>query len=138
VVRGESVQEVLKGILQQLAMSGLRGLFGNGGGLSGSIASIFDDVFGRASGGPVNAGQAYRVGETGPELFIPRGPGRIARAGSAQGAQAMNITVDLRGNITDAGLAVQLRQAAKAGAALAMVQGRRNLGSSLSDLRARK
>jgi len=39
----------------------------------------FLDGFGgaKALGGPVDAGQAYLVGEQGPELFVPRGAGRI-------------------------------------------------------------
>ena len=32
---------------------------------------------GRATGGPVNAGQPYMVGEKGPELFVPRNNGGI-------------------------------------------------------------
>ena len=32
---------------------------------------------GRATGGPVNAGRAYMVGERGPELFVPSSGGRI-------------------------------------------------------------
>lgn len=34
-------------------------------------------LFGRAAGGPVNAGQAYVVGEKGPELFLPGKDGTI-------------------------------------------------------------
>lgn len=37
-------------------------------------------IQGRASGGPVNAGQPYKVGETGTEMFIPRVSGRVANA----------------------------------------------------------
>jgi len=32
---------------------------------------------GKANGGPVAGGQAYMVGERGPELFVPKGPGQI-------------------------------------------------------------
>ena len=40
---------------------------------------------GRAHGGPVTGGRPYRVGERGPELFIPSQSGRIAPHGSSAG-----------------------------------------------------
>lgn len=40
---------------------------------------------GRATGGSVSAGQAYRVGEFGPEMFIPSGSGSIRPAGAGGG-----------------------------------------------------
>lgn len=51
----------------------------------------------RAAGGSVMGGQAYRVGEFGPELFVPSGSGSIrSDAGSGQ-----NVTINLNG-IVDA------------------------------------
>lgn len=56
--------------------SGLEGLFGGSlKGLGSSITSLF--LPGRAGGGSVAARQPYMVGERGPELFVPEGPGRI-------------------------------------------------------------
>ena len=62
---------------------------------------------GRASGGPVDAGLPYIVGEKGPELFVPSGYGRIMDAfstskallsntGGSMGSsgQAINITIN--------------------------------------------
>ena len=52
-------------------------------------------VIGRATGGPVAKGQAYMVGEEGPELFVPRVSGRIISNGQLQmgGSQIIqNIT----------------------------------------------
>lgn len=43
--------------------------------LASGIGAIFGG--GRASGGPVSAGMAYRVGEAGPEMFVPRRDGMI-------------------------------------------------------------
>jgi len=37
----------------------------------------------RAAGGPVMGGQAYRVGEFGPEMFVPSGSGSIRPAGGS-------------------------------------------------------
>jgi hypothetical protein len=42
-----------------------------------SLTGIFNSVAGRATGGSVMGGQAYRVGEFGSELFVPSGSGSI-------------------------------------------------------------
>jgi uncharacterized protein (UPF0147 family) len=65
--------------------------------LLGSFTGI---VPGRARGGPVSAGQAYVVGEEGPELFLPNVNGAIAPNGSG-GAQITNIfhLVDTESNL---------------------------------------
>ncbi len=64
---------------------------GGGGGLLGALgkaaASLFGGAPGRATGGPVTGGQAYMVGERGPELFVPTAAGRIAAAGGAPRGQ---------------------------------------------------
>jgi hypothetical protein len=49
----------------------------------------------RAAGGSVMGGQAYRVGEFGPELFVPSGSGSVRPdAGSGQ-----NVTINMNGII---------------------------------------
>ena len=71
---------------------------GSGGGLLSLGTSIATALFGapgRATGGPVSAGRAYRVGERGPELFVPTASGRIEAAGG--GARNIAITVNVRG-----------------------------------------
>lgn len=45
---------------------------------------------GRATGGTVQGGQPYRVGEFGPELFIPNGSGRIVPGGGG-GSTIINL-----------------------------------------------
>jgi tape measure domain-containing protein len=135
--RGGKVQDVLKGILQQLASSALRGLFGGDGGLSGSLDTIFSSIFGRASGGSVNAGQAYRVGETGPELFIPRSPGRVTRGG-AGGGGPMQITVDLRGTSGDKVIDEKVRAGAAAAFGLSQQYVKQNFGVLLSEHQMRR
>ena len=42
-----------------------------------SLTGIFNSVAGKAAGGSVMGGQAYRVGEFGSELFVPSGSGSI-------------------------------------------------------------
>jgi phage-related minor tail protein len=76
---------------------------GAGGGGSGNLLSLGTSIAmalfgapGRATGGPVSAGRAYRVGERGPELFVPTASGRIEAAGSG-GVRNIAITVNVRG-----------------------------------------
>lgn len=80
------------------------GLFsGASGGSSGSaLASLVGAISGlpgRATGGPVSPGQAYVVGERGPELFVPTSAGSIASNAGAGGAGArqVNVSVNLAG-----------------------------------------
>lgn len=72
--------------LGKLAISnGFQTLLSNtgGGGFFSSIASIFGGA--RAMGGPVSAGQAYLVGERGPEIFAPGRNGTIIPNGGEAG-----------------------------------------------------
>lgn len=69
------------------------GLLGGLGGLGGLGSGGFA---GRATGGPVSPGVAYRVGERGPELFVPTTAGRVeAHDGSGRGARPIAITVNV-------------------------------------------
>lgn len=52
---------------------------GGWGSWIGALGAMFGG--GRAVGGPVSSGTAYLVGEQGPEIFVPRGSGRIVPAG---------------------------------------------------------
>jgi hypothetical protein len=86
----DDLKKVALAAMEQIAQASLRGLFqapGGGGagtsllnGLSSVIASLVGSP-GRASGGPVNAGRGYVVGERGPELFVPSSGGRIEQMG---------------------------------------------------------
>ena len=80
------------------AMGGGQGGAGSGGNLIGFGTSIAMALFGapgRATGGPVSAGRAYRVGERGPELFVPTVSGRVEAAGGS--VRNIAITVNVRG-----------------------------------------
>lgn len=59
----------------------------NSADFGGGIGDLFGDIFGgfRASGGPVNYGKAYVVGEKGPELFMPNTSGTIVPNGAGGG-----------------------------------------------------
>ena len=47
------------------------------GGVAGAVGGVIGKIPGMASGGPVSQGQAYVVGERGPELFVPGRNGTI-------------------------------------------------------------
>jgi hypothetical protein len=93
---------------------------GGGGGIGDIFSSVIGSLFGRASGGAVNAGQMYRVNEgSSPgrvEGFIPRGSGTIIPLGQMNAmvgsggasARMFNITVDARNSVTPADFAQQL------------------------------
>ena len=75
---------------------GAQGSGGGGGGLLSLGTSIAMALFGapgRATGGPVSAGRAYRVGERGPEWFVPTSSGRVEAGG---GMRNIAITVNVR------------------------------------------
>lgn len=82
---------ILRPLAEGLAGAIGGGLFGGGGGFLGGL-------FGgaRASGGPVDAGRAFLVGERGPELFVPNTAGRVidaARTARAQVGGGLSVNI---------------------------------------------
>jgi hypothetical protein len=73
----------------------LNGATGDGSGLLGSLASLFGGH--RATGGDVQAGQTYEVGEMGREYFTPTQHGRIT-PNSKTGGGGVMYYVDARGS----------------------------------------
>ncbi|WP_029415782.1 phage tail tape measure C-terminal domain-containing protein [Brevundimonas bacteroides] len=69
---------------------------GGSGGLGAAIAQAVEGAAGfggaRADGGPVQGGEAYLVGERGPEVFRPSGAGVVEPVGP--GGVVVNVTVD--------------------------------------------
>jgi hypothetical protein len=96
----EDLRRVALRTLSDIAASAVRGdlsaLFGGGGAgvLGGAISGLLGGAPGRATGGPVSAGRAYRVGERGPELFVPTAAGRVEAAGSG-GRGPVHVTVNV-------------------------------------------
>ena len=92
---------------------------GGGGGLAGGLAQVLAGLLGgapgRATGGPVAPGRAYRVGERGPELFVPTASGRI-EAGAAGAAREVRIAISINapGGSEPQALARSSRQVARA------------------------
>jgi hypothetical protein len=72
--------------------------------LAGSpLPGWLSKIPGLAAGGPVAAGQAYVVGERGPELFLPTRSGTIIPNGRtpSSGAAAGGIVININGPVTD-------------------------------------
>lgn len=106
----EDLRRIALSVLSEIASAairtGLGSIFGGSsaegghGGLLTSLGSILGGVLGapgRATGGPVSPGRAYRVGERGPELFVPTSSGRI-EAGGGRGATQVNLTIRVSDN----------------------------------------
>jgi phage-related minor tail protein len=99
---GRSLRASLERSLTALAQTAINqaAASNSGGGGQGGIGSLLGNLFGgaRAKGGPVTAGQAYLVGEQGPELFVPGSSGGIVpngalRPGAAVNAPVVNVTI---------------------------------------------
>lgn len=90
IIGGRRWQDVLRGILQDITRIILRMTITSP--LQSGLQSIIGSLIGspRAMGGPVSPGQSYRVGEFGPERFVPNVPGRIEPAG---GGVTVNLSV---------------------------------------------
>lgn len=107
IINGAKAEDVVKRLAASLAKAALQAvligegplaaLFGTKGS-DGKLGGLFGSLFGRAGGGPVNAGQAYKVGERGAETFVPTTPGRIVSAGKLGGSSyAPTYNIDARG-----------------------------------------
>ncbi len=106
----EELRNVALSALAEIAaaalQSGIGSIFGGGqgGGQGGgaSLGAILGQLIGapgRATGGPVSPGRAYRVGERGPEYFVPTSSGRVETGMGAGTGPVVNLTV----NIADRG-----------------------------------
>lgn len=80
-------------------------------GATSSLSSLIGSVLGlpgRATGGPVSPGQAYLVGERGPELFMPTSAGSVASNGALNGgSRDVRVSIQLNGGAGDAPAAMQ-------------------------------
>lgn len=93
VISGKKFSDVLKGIAQDIARLVIRKSITEPAG--NFLAELFKGVFGggKASGGPVNFGQAYLVGENGPELFAPSRSGTIIPNNALGGGAQMTVNI---------------------------------------------
>lgn len=79
---------------------------GAAGGIAGAVGGAVSGLIPgkRAAGGPVSQGQAYVVGEKGPELFVPGANGTIipnlSTPSSAPASGAASLVVNVYGSVT--------------------------------------
>lgn len=103
----QDLKQVALSVIADIALAQVRAAIGQiggqigGGGGGGFLSSLLQSVLGaaigvpgRAAGGSVTAGRAYRVGETGPELFVPQQAGQIVPGGSS-GRGPVAITINM-------------------------------------------
>ena len=107
-------------------------------GLSNEAArNVASGLPGRAVGGSVSSGSPYWVGERGPELFIPDGPGRIAPDGSMDGGGVtISMTNSFGGGVTHAEMlryGAMIEERAKAGA-MAGIEAKRKRGGAIKQV----
>ena len=96
---------VLNDIARSALNTGLSSLFGGSGASGGGLVQIgasllgaFAGAPGRATGGAVTGGRAYRVGEQGPEVFVPTSAGRIEPATPYAAAPDVRLTINISDN----------------------------------------
>jgi len=90
------------------AIFGLLNLFGGGGLVGGARNFIFGGF--KASGGEVNTGKAYVVGENGPELFAPKQSGQIIPNGGGLTINFNNSEKDAMSRDSDIQLAERIKR----------------------------
>lgn len=101
----EDLRRVALSVLSEIASAAIRSGLDNlgggaagGGGLLGSLLGAVLGAPGRATGGPVSPGRAYRVGERGPELFVPTSSGRIETGGPTASSANIRLTINVSDN----------------------------------------
>lgn len=100
----EDLRKVALSVLSEIATAAIRGGLNGGsdsasaGGVLGTLGSLLASALGapgRATGGPVSPGRAYRVGERGPELFVPTSSGRIEAHNNATPGGDIRLTINI-------------------------------------------
>lgn len=76
--------DVIKELYRVLVVQQLVGSVKSGTGIAGFVGGLFTG--GKASGGPVQAGQPYVTGEHGRELFVPSQSGRVLSVAQSKDA----------------------------------------------------
>lgn len=103
----EAFSNVLSNIANKLIDVGLSNLFGTGG---FNVAGLFGGLPTRATGGPVYAGNPTLVGERGPEVFIPSGPGRIVPNSQLSGGGSVVFAPNIDARGADVAAVARLEQ----------------------------
>lgn len=112
-ISGGNLSEIIKGLAQDL----LRLVFKHE--ITTPFAKGIEDFIAgmRSGGGPVGAGNAYVVGEKGPELFVPSLSGSIipngGGSGGRSGGSSINVTYNIASGVSRFDLAPILEQERK-------------------------
>ncbi len=119
----EDLKRIALAVIEEIAAAAINkglaaiGLGGSGGDMPPAIGLLSGllGLPGRATGGPVNAGRPYLVGERGPELFVPQGFGRVEPRASGTGRDVrVAITIQAPSSAAPAALQASSRQVARA------------------------
>jgi len=100
------IMELYRVLVVQRLVGSFNSTTGEGAGIVGAIGSA---LTGKASGGAVQAGRPYTVGEHGRELFVPSSAGRIlsvpqAKAAMGGGGGPVTVNYSFQGGVTEADL----------------------------------
>lgn len=114
-VMGEIAQAAIGGGIASL-LGGARTSAGSAGGLLSGLLAAVVGAPGRATGGPVSPGRPYRVGENGPELFVPTSAGRVETGAAPPGAREVRVAITVNAGAGEGSAALQRssRQVARA------------------------
>jgi tape measure domain-containing protein len=92
-----SFKDLFKSLMAEIIKMQANKLFLQLFGGDGILGSLLPGVFGKkAVGGPVMAGKPYVVGERGPELFVPSGPGTVIANGRFGGGGVTQVTYNIQ------------------------------------------
>lgn len=109
LVAGKSAAEAFSNVLSNIASKlldiGLNNLFGGGG---FNLFGLFGGTPTRATGGPIYPGGPTLVGERGPELFIPSGPGKIVPNSQLNGGGSVVFAPQIDARGADAGAVARI------------------------------
>lgn len=123
------IRELYRVLVVQQLVNAAMGFFG------GPSAGFLGLPFGKASGGPVNPGQPYTVGEHGREIFVPSSAGRILSVPQSKDAisgggdvvinQTINVTTGVQQTVRAEikSLMPQIAESAKGAVADAKMRG---------------
>jgi phage-related minor tail protein len=91
----QGVKRLIVELIKAVALAAILSTIDGGASSATGLTSVIGKLLGfkgfRANGGPVGAGNAYLIGERGPELFVPGQNGRIMNNSAMIGAGGMQI-----------------------------------------------
>jgi hypothetical protein len=108
IIEGNNLRSVMQGLIDDILRIAIRTTITQP--LGNFFGGLFGGIFGggRQHGGPVSPGQAFLVGEAGPELFVPNTSGRIVPQGA--GGHTFNFTTNIQAGVDPGRLVPILEQ----------------------------